>query len=1335
MRRKMVKHTALMAFVSICLTAQTIPVFATQDYPVTQGTWRYEQDKWKFYTEDGKPNTGWVHTDSGWYYLDTQDGSLKTGWYLGEDGNRYFFDPTEGQSKGKMLTGWQWIDGYCYFFGSESGKESGKLLTGGKTPDGFLTDAQGRWVSKDGSPQYMQGKGISSVGANTGANKTKSVSESGSSSSGSKKNNTPVTTPQPAPEQKKEEVQELDRGENQEDPADLNLLDEERTRLVNLGWIQYAVVSFRSGTIDEYSIFVDGTDVTEACTNVDDDGSMVKWETTVTNPKSIKAVRNSDQTEQILALGKGSAVQTPEIGSQDSSPYYILTNGPISVFDYNLDVYDKNGDVRREPERTTFDLSGGRLLPSGNVPSNYYAPDVLMNLQTGKGEILVKLALENKKQEEWFEQIQTLKMLNPENNIINGNLPYYTEIENSYGKTGVIRIPLPQDNLRSRGRYQLNILSGASQETLTLPIHLVDDRKFSMQLSTLNMSPKVGEDFAFDIVGVEGETFGTDLRIPIYRVEMTDPSGNVRILEDITDYYEIGPLLHIRGTRTEDDGGEVITSEAGVYTITVYATGYQTMKKKVEIYGVTTAREEVSMKAFALDAISSATLSPGTGGDGSSGGGGNVNGYLLFEHDLVANALILNELAYLNDDAKEVVERWFSQKPIAVMEEDMTAYDFNYYMNAVKDARLEEERSLSFRDYASTGEAPVTAGRPYQVKRVLENGLLGTVMELADLMGKPVPLLKGTDAAPGNDFLIRSEDPDYISQITELYLDGNGTALRNDNYLPEYKIDAGEGILTLYYSALREFDMPVIGKHNLRIKADGYQTARVTLNVTKIMESIELTLNSNPEAEEGEDSTAYFRGQDVYVSASGDSENELYGDFLKNVEKVSLINPAGNSRDLNTYAATGGDQNYRIQNGSIRLGKGLFKETGEYRLIVLSHGYEAKTLTFQINVAEEKPGDHHNSKSVPEFDRAVFVERDYGAPYYEISFRGLAEEEIGEYLNTAGKTISVNGSPYSETKTMFSYPYQKYIVATKDYSGQDGIYLRISADGFKNVEEKENEVEILVPGYDPLTFFVTREKADPEIPDPTELNDPEEEKFTPGFKKATWKNNTGLEYLFGPSYYEISFDGLKDKEIEAYLATEGKTITVNGEEYEFAEDLKSESEKNYTIVADASNKKNHLRLTADGFNETSNTVCIAVEGYEELIFEVEEGKDTVPQKETKKAETRKEEFLIAEIPDEAEGAEPEKEETGKKLPGIDETAEYGKEEAGEEIPDTERTAESGKELSDTEETAKSGKEEAEEEIPEALETGESEEEAGEELPDTEETTESEKEEVGETFSN
>ena len=63
-------------------------------------------------------------------------------------------------------------------------------------------------------------------------------------------------------------------------------------------------------------------------------------------------------------------------------------------------------------------------------------------------------------------------------------------------------------------------------------------------------------------------------------MELTTPSGEVKTLKEISEWYEIGDMLHICGTNTED---EKVTKESGIYKVKVYANGYQTMTKSVEI--------------------------------------------------------------------------------------------------------------------------------------------------------------------------------------------------------------------------------------------------------------------------------------------------------------------------------------------------------------------------------------------------------------------------------------------------------------------------------------------------------------------------------------------------------------------------------------------------------------------------------------------------------------------------------------------------------------------------------------------------------------------------------
>lgn len=151
--------------------------------------------------------------------------------------------------------------------------------------------------------------------------------------------------------------------------------------------------------------------------------------------------------------------------------------------------------MRVRPEKTTFHLSGKDQETFPELPADYYLPDTMID-KDGKGRIQFKLSLKTLAQENWFDQLKTIKVLDAENSILNKNLVFTTVIETENGKTGVITIQLPQTNLFVRGRYQLNLSSGYSKATMNVPLHLVDNRLFAMNLNTLNPSPKEGEDFA-----------------------------------------------------------------------------------------------------------------------------------------------------------------------------------------------------------------------------------------------------------------------------------------------------------------------------------------------------------------------------------------------------------------------------------------------------------------------------------------------------------------------------------------------------------------------------------------------------------------------------------------------------------------------------------------------------------------------------------------------------------------------------------------------------------------------------------------------------------------------
>lgn len=1290
--KKCMRRAVVPILTAACMTFQTGTAWAAPTGPsqevLTQGRWDFGDGIWRYYDSAGTARTGWLQTADGWYYLDPGNGSLRTGWqnidgklfYLNTaqdgvegkmrtgwfqdpSGQRYFLNTANDGSQGSVLTGWQWIDGYCYFFETAEGGEKGRMYAGKETPGGFLTDAQGRWIEKDGSVYYEPGRGYSSAentnAASTGGKSSGGRSSgsggsgsggSGSGSTGSGNSGSGNTSASGGNTGNNGSGGSGSGNTDKPNGGDLNgggensgdegksgdLLDRDKTKFLNLGWIRYAVITFDDGTIEDYSVRIDGTDVTDTLTRVDDDGSVVKWESTVLKPGSVTVTRESDGREQTVKLGSAAAATAPDAGGEDYAPKAILTNGPVSRFDYYLDVYDKNGQVRVEPERTTFDLSDRRGSASEEIPSAYYVPDTLIDQKTGNGEITVKLSLETKAQEEWFNGIKTIKALNQENSILNSELGFRKSIENTYGKTGVLKISLPQTNLFSRGRYQLNMVSGYSSATMTVPIHLVDDRTFTMKLNTLNLNPEPGECFDFTIEGEDGATFGNEILSPIYRVELTFPSGKTKELENITEWYEIGDMLHICGTNTKE---ETVTDESGIYTVTAYANGYKTMTKSVEIgSAVTIFGKRSGGSDYGIDAISGASWNGSSGSSGESGssGGGDMNAFLIFDHDLIANALILEKIGMTNKAAEAVLERWESQSPVAVMDENADElFDFVTYLNAVKDAGLGDNAVLSFRRYAEIGKGR-TENRPYQVKRVLEDGLLGSTFLFSEMTGKRAPQLEGLSGAFGEDLTLScSTDPLYLNKNTRFYLDGSATALRDDDYLSGYKFDEDTGKAVIYSSTKGTAGGSIqltAGVHELRIVSEGYQTATAELNINKAQEQFDLSLaDPNPAAgEDAADVSVYYTGQDVHVTAAcgedDESQGALRGDFMKNLKGIELRKPDGSSYKVtsNTEGSLSGDDNYVPGKFGFVLQKGLFKESGDYMVTVRAENYTPKTLEFRIEQGEEEQSPSE-TLTAPEVDKVEKKSEFFYGKYYRVSFNSDSEQALEKYLkeleNSEKTEVQVNGKKYTYSGLSVSESDQyQYTVSDNEANG-GRQYLDLSINGFA---AGKNTVTIEVEGCDDLSFDVFLDKngditeGEGQEPPAGRLTAPEAESAS----------------LYSGRCYRVSFTGLGGEELQDYLHALENTdaeVEVNGQKYQYSSwMIFSSDEQKYTV-----SDNRYMDFSKDGFAEGENTVNVKAKGYEDISFKVtldengevaEEGgtepSDTQTPPEVKKAELK-----------------------------------------------------------------------------------------------------------------
>ncbi len=73
--------------------------------------WKKINEKWYYFRPDGYMATGWIMSDSNWYYLgEANDGSMATGWVI-SGGKWYYLSPTPDHTYGMMLANTT-VDGY-----------------------------------------------------------------------------------------------------------------------------------------------------------------------------------------------------------------------------------------------------------------------------------------------------------------------------------------------------------------------------------------------------------------------------------------------------------------------------------------------------------------------------------------------------------------------------------------------------------------------------------------------------------------------------------------------------------------------------------------------------------------------------------------------------------------------------------------------------------------------------------------------------------------------------------------------------------------------------------------------------------------------------------------------------------------------------------------------------------------------------------------------------------------------------------------------------------------------------------------------------------------------
>ena len=822
-----------------------------------------------------------------------------------------------------------------------------------------------------------------------------------------------------------------------------DVLKNEQTKLLDLGFSQYVIFSFQRGySLNNTRIFIDGTDITDAATPVTDDGSIAKWEITSLNPGEITAAsKEAPDKKESVKLSDNKNPKKPVVRKHTSADY-MIAHGPVSAFDYYLTNYDDNGNSRVEPSKTTFGADDA--VPADNI--KYFVSEAELK-NDGTGKIVILFNYGTEKEKNWFNGIAetgSLALVEGSENktTLNDHLEYSKSTEDHYGKmTGAITIKLPQSNFKTNGRYLIRVKSSGSQTCLA-SVNLVNEEVPGIKISE-NGSIESGRNIHFHISNMV-----TGLKDPIERVTLTNPKGESEELENISDYFLYGNSgLFVLYNDVNAKDGTNHTEYSGKYTLTIEAAGFKTIRKSFEVTGGKYSGGKRAASRYKVDAVTRATSIGGGSSSGSSSGssGTSVSADLKFDTDLLVNALIMDKISR-NKAAKAIADRWLTQiiADYACTADGQKFADWTDYYDAVQSAK-EEGRYLSYADYLASGKAKLSDARPSKVKSVLEDNLLGDIDESYIGLRAPELFISG-NVKEGQDAVFTCKDTDYLKAVVSLYEKGNYYSLNED----KYSVNPGKGTLTIRASVL-SLDSDKNMKDNVfTIKAKGYKDQDVHVTCEKVLENVALTLQ-NTDIKSGEDAVISIEGSD--------------GDFLKYLTGVTLIKN-GKEKNLYTSSAggTSGNDWYEISKDrkTLMIKGGAFKEAGEYKLVLKASHYENQAVTFTVH---EKP-DADNAQEAPEVKSAEKVGTLIGTPYILVNFNGDSSD-AAEYLKHL-TSVEVGGISYS--RGLLGISDNQYRTDNDPvYGGLDSM-LKLSANGFSG--DQDTEVVLRADGYKTLHFMV-----------------------------------------------------------------------------------------------------------------------------------------------------------------------------------------------------------------------------------------------------------------------
>ena len=914
------------------------------------------------------------------------------------------------------------------------------------------------------------------------------------------------------------------------------------------------------------SVTVDGTDVTAKLSKVTTDGTIAKLPL-VGTPKQV-VIKSGDKTQTINLNGSGAA--SVYAGTQ-YLPKYVWAHGAVAAWDYYLTNYDKDGNVRINPTRTTFNLT-----EEANAHP-YYSPDAEVKDGETFGEVVGNVTImfnfNTDEEKAWFNGINKLELVeyNENKNTINSNLTYTSagDVAHYNNKVGELTIPIGQSNFRNNGRYYVRVKSnGGDKASVLVPIHVVNEKAPTLLLRETAVS---GRNLHFD---VKDMTYA--ITTPIESVTLTDPKGDTKELRYINDYFLFGDLFVLYNDVNAEEGVNNLPYN-GNYTITIRSNGFKEFSKSFNVTGgedVSSKQADVVYQSAAYDVMTHATGSGSGGGSSDSSGGYKVSADLLFDSDLLANALLLEEMGVTCAAATKVVDNWYNVICDAVFNQGDTTYNTHTgYLNAVNDAKVAGAEWLGYAEYIAAGDVKTTPNRPSAVKEVLEDGLLGDIQHSNTYGRLEAPKATVGETKENQDVEITFENADaYMGKITKLYLNDNWQELSADAYTIE-----GNKI-TIKADALK------IGENKITVDATGYLSNVVTIDYAKETEK-ELSLSV---------ATPISEGQDVVITVTNSE-----GDFLKNLSGVVLKNSDGTEKTVYHQGYEGSNAVYYVvsEDGKTITLKNV--EPGIYTVSVSANYYEALTTE---EFAVERATPLTTAPSVAKHEKKDKDGLLESTDYYRLTFSGLEGKDLDTYLG-AIKKVTVGTKAYTEaTSIYFQNDNYRTKIADSTYGGYKDA-LDLAVNGID--AEKGTLITVEAKGYKTMTYTL---KGDSATTDPTP-NPGEDTKLDAPAYTIAEKTEYGATGSY--PYYKVTFTGGNTREYVKNITS----VMVQGTEYSLVSGTEV-GEKSTSYVKETG-FEDDLKLGTGSFVANGKTtVTIKATGYKDLVINY--GTDATPTEPTTK---------------------------------------------------------------------------------------------------------------------